>query len=166
MRDRFAHDFAPDIVFLYNDGAEIPKGTAIQRQTATVSNIPDPARDDGTITFPVLSITACNAAGSGQEQNFIGVAKETISADSFGPVCVGGPCDALVNTSITMAAGDPLNPGTTLGAFIAASTPYAIVAAHVIEAKTTTAAAATTATFVKVFVESLGLKSGGGSAYS
>ena len=166
MRDRYAHDFAPDVVFLYNDGAEIPKGTAIQRQTATVSSIPDPSREDGTFTAPVLSITACNAAAAGQEQDFIGIAHETIAADSFGPVCVGGPCDALVNTSITMAAGDPLNPGTTLGAFIAASTPYAIVAAHVLEAKTTTAAAATTATYVKVFIESLGLKSGGGSAYS
>jgi hypothetical protein len=166
MPRAYANDFAPEIRFMYNDGAAIPKGTAIQRQTATVSNIPDPAREDGSITFPIFSITACNAAGSGQEQDFIGVAQKTIAADSWGPVVIGGPVEALVNTSITMAAGDPLNPGTTLGAFIAATTPYAIVAAHVLEAKTTTAAAATTATFVKVFIESLGLKSGGGSAYS
>jgi hypothetical protein len=165
MRDRYAHDFAQDIVFLYN-AAAIAKGTAVMRDTSTVYNIPDPAREDGSITSPVFGVIPCTVATPGQEQDFLGIASKASAAGDRCPVVVGGPCDALVNTSITMAAGDPLNPGTTLGAFIAASTPYAIVAAHVLEAKTTTAAAATTATFAKVFVESLGLKSGGGSAYS
>lgn len=166
MRARYAYDFAPDVVYMYNaSGASIPEGTALSRDITTVTAVPDTACEDGSITKNVFSITPCLAADNGYIGNFIGVAHEAIADGGFGAVCVSGPCKALVNISDTHTVGMPMNPGTTSGAFIASTTPHTYVAATVMTAYTSSATAATAAVLLDVFVEGLGPVGGGGHHY-
>ena len=163
MPTTYFHDGSPMIRMCYNaSGSSIPKGTAITRDITTVTAIADPAREDGTVTVNVFSITPMLAADTTDEQsNFIGVAHEIIPDSDWGQVCIGGPCEVLVNTSVTWAVGDDMAVGTTLGAFIASATPYAMVPATVTEAKVTTA---TANWLVKAFIEPV--RQIGGSGHS
>lgn len=161
MYAQYADDFAPVVRLRYNGTtAAIARGTALRR--GTVYTVADPAKEDGSITQPIFGVVACNSSATGREQNFIGVANEIIPAQSWGQVCIGGPCEVLINTSVTWAAGAGLVPGTTLGAFIASATPHAIIAARVLEAATTTA---TASHLVKAFIEPVALRGGSGLAY-
>jgi len=162
MYAQYADDFSPVVRIRYNGTtAAIAKGAAVARG-ASVYTLPDPAKEDGSITQPVFGIVRCTSAATGREQNFIGVANEAIPAQSWGQVCIGGPCEVLVTTSVTWTAGAGMVPGTTLGAFIASATPHAVIGARVLEAQVTTA---TLHALVKAFIEPTRLPGGGGLAY-
>lgn len=162
MAGKYAWDFAPDIIMMYNaSGATISKGYAVARQVpGTVVAVPDPGQEDGGATTNVFSIQKVPAAGSGEEQNFIGIAYEDIANGSWGPVCVGGPCKAITGDDITTTVGGAVNVGPTAGTFTAATTPYAIVNCLTFSSSSVAALGE-----LSVFIPHERLCTGGGHAY-
>lgn len=157
----FAADFGSNIVYMYNAGTSVvPEGCGVRRHL-TMTTAPDPANENSPASN-IFGVVLCDttAAGSG-DQNLLGISVASIAATAWGPVCIGGKCKALLTASVSIAAGEPITQLGTLGRFIKAATPFALVAAVSMTADATY----TTAKLIDCFVEPIRVFGGGGAAY-
>ena len=118
MRALVASDFSPEIVHFYNASASpILAGCGVMRYATPVA-IPDAANPNAPVTY-IMGIQYATASIAAHQHNLIGVAVETISPSTYGPVCIGGPCTARIGTSASYSAGCPLGiDSATPGSFV------------------------------------------------
>jgi hypothetical protein len=147
---RYAYDFSPSVINMFNSmvTVTIAKGIGVQRNIAAAgaSNVPDPGNESsvnkdiiGIMTGSVAATAVTSTTGLGLN-NILGVAMRAIAPSTWGPVCIGGPCEILCTASCTVTFGTPLQVCGTLGAFISSSAPFAIIHAIAVASATVPAA--------------------------
>jgi hypothetical protein len=149
---RYAFDFGPHVVNMFNSmdsvSGTIAKGIGVQRNIAAAGEtlVADPGNETnitryivGVRTGSVAATAVTSTTGLGLN-NILGVAMRAIPPSTWGPVCVGGPCEILCTASCTVTFGTPLQVCGTLGAFISSSAPFAMI--HAIAVKSASIPAA------------------------
>jgi hypothetical protein len=119
MHAMIAHDFATDVVSMYNASAgSISKGIGVMRLPNTSQTVPNAANPHSPVSC-VRGIVPATASINEHQHNFLGVALEDIPASTFGCICIGGPCQIKIGTSASYTACCPLGiDSASAGKFI------------------------------------------------
>jgi hypothetical protein len=166
MYAQVANDFSPVVRLMYASAA-ITQGHFVKRVAGVSLEVPDPVDGASPMRY-VLPIQMCAPSITAHQEAVIGIAMESATANTWVPVCVGGPCQLRVAVSCTATAGAPF--GAT-SASIGAGVELGLGATHIsvpcwaISQQTVTNSGVSGAAFLNVYIEPIRV-AGGGGAYT
>jgi hypothetical protein len=157
----FANDFSPAIVSMYNASASvIPAGMAVMRTPISAQSVPDVCNPLTAVSF-LRGVKMFTANVYGNQQNFIGVAYESIAPSTFGAVCIGGPCQVRISAEATCSTGFAMGVDTTApGYFVVMAAASAVAMACVPAMVLETQNAVTADGLCNAFIEPVKLNGG------
>ncbi len=166
MLAKFASDFSPEVRFMYASAA-ITRGHFVKRCAGVTLAVPDPVAENSPTRY-IIPIQMCAPSITAHQEAVIGVAMEDISATTWGPVCIGGPCGVRIAATASYSAGAPVGAASAsigAGVLLGLGATHISVPAWCLYDQVVTNSGVANAALLECFIEPIRM-SGGGGAYT
>ncbi len=166
MLANFGTDFSTEVRYFYASAA-ITKGHFVKRCVATTLAVPDPVAENAPTRY-IIPVQMCAPSITAHQEAVIGVALRDISATTWGPICVGGPCGVRIAVSAVFSAGAPIGATSAsigAGVELGLGATNIAVPAWCLYAQTVTNSGVANAALLDCYIEPIRV-SGAGGAYT
>jgi hypothetical protein len=164
MYAQVANDFSPVVRLMYASAA-ITQGHFIQRCEGVSLEVPDPV-DGASPTRYILPVQMAAPSATLHQEQVIGIALESATANTWFPVCVGGPCGLRLAVSASLSAGAPLgccSASIGAGVEIGLASTFISVPCWSLKAQVATNSGVAGAALMDVYIEPIRLAGCGGA---